>query len=240
MPDPKPDKSKLDFSMLEQYSKESEWRMRNQDGIEYGPYNWEHLLQFAKEGRIALTSELKNSIATNGNWIRAQRITVIAALIASQTPPTSTVAVQSTIPTDTTLENSLFEAIGQAGRRKPFSANSDNSNSFFDIFDWSFKRYAAPWVIRVLWLVFVVVWFLSLVFGIVFNISVIVTGSWTELSGETPERVAYTIPFLVLIMFLGIAFQLLFLLIVRIIFESFIAIFDISNSLKRIAASSKH
>ena len=86
MPDPTPNKPKIDFSKLEQYSKESEWRMRNQDGVEYGPYSWEQVLQFAKEGRVLLTSEFLSLSVTKGKWVRAEKIKAIAAIIAENTP----------------------------------------------------------------------------------------------------------------------------------------------------------
>ena len=127
MPDDKPDKPKIDFSKLEQYSKESEWRMRNQDGIEYGPYTLEQLLQFAKEGRISIGSELQNSTATKGKWVRTVRIKAVADLIALNIPTAPTVSLSppafpQTAPTPT--ENNLFEAISQSGSRQSSYSNA--------------------------------------------------------------------------------------------------------------------
>lgn len=247
MPDQTPDKLKMDFSKLEQYSKESEWRMRNEDGVEYGPYTWEQLLQFAKEGRVSLTSELQNSTVTKGKWIRAERIKAIASLIALSTPPAPAVlsppAFTQTAPLPTPpkstprtpMEDKLFEALSQTGSRKSFSAYSNKSTSIFDVFDWSFKSYVTPWAIRFLWIVFVVIWSLCFVVGIVFTVSVIVAGSWLGLSSETPERAGYVSFYGLISLFIYIMIQFVLLLVIRIAYESIIVLFDISNSLKRIA-----
>ena len=106
MTDATPDKPKMDFSKLEQYSKESEWRMRNLDGIEYGPYSWEQLLQFAKEGRVSISSELQNAISTKGKWVRTERVKAIAALLALNNRPAPSVTAPPASP--------LFDAISQA------------------------------------------------------------------------------------------------------------------------------
>lgn len=248
MPDQTPDKPKMDFSKLEEYSKESEWRMRNDDGVEYGPYTWEQLLQFAKEGRVSLTGELRNSSATKGKWIRVARLTAIASLITLNTPPAPAVlsppaftqptpippTPKTTPPTPT--DDSLFEALSQSSSRKSLSAFSNKSTSIFDVFDWSFKSYVTPWAIRFLWIVFVVIWWLCLVLGIVLNVYVIAAGSWLVLSGETPERAGYVSFYGLISLCIYITVQFILLLVIRIAYESIIVLFDISNSLKRIAA----
>ena len=106
MPDATPDKPKMDFSKLEQYSNESEWRMRHLDGIEYGPYSWEQLLQFAKEGRVSISSELQNAISTKGKWVRTERVKAIAALLALNRPPAPSVTAPPASP--------QFDAMSQA------------------------------------------------------------------------------------------------------------------------------
>jgi hypothetical protein len=111
MPDPIPDKPKIDFSKLEQYSKESEWRMRNEDGVEYGPYSWEQVLQFAKEGRVLLTSEFLSLSVTKGKWVRAEKIKVVAAIIAENTPKVPSVVA----PPVTAQEPVLFQAKNENG-----------------------------------------------------------------------------------------------------------------------------
>ena len=250
MPDATPDKPKMDFSKLEQYSKESEWRMRNLDGIEYGPYSWEQLLQFAKEGRVSISSELQNAISTKGKWVRTERVKAIAALLALNNRPAPSVTAPPASPLFDVIsqalelippaiahrptENILFDATSQS-IRPSYSAINNNSTSFFDILDWRFKRYATPWVIRILWLVFVVFWVLNSVIGIVLLVFVIATGSWNLFSGEKPQNAASFSLAGVVILFLFVVFQLTAFLVVRIHCESFIVQFDISNSLKRLA-----
>ena len=246
MPDPTPNKPKIDFSKLEQYSKESEWRMRNQDGVEYGPYSWEQVLQFAKEGRVLLTSEFLSLSVTKGKWIRAEKIKVVAAIIAENnpktaffeqapfSPPTPRMPTSPTKSQPLPNESILFDAINRANR-KPSPRNAD-SNSFFDVFDWSFDEYVTPWAIRFLWFVFVMFWCIGLVLGIAFNVFVIATGTWVQLSGDTPERAAITSVFGVIFLLLIIIGHFLWLLFMRVFYECIIVLFDISNSLKRVAS----
>lgn len=75
-------KPKIDYSKLEELSQKAEWFLRNPgDAAVHGPYYEHQLIEYAREGRVSRTSELKHVTTTQGAWIPAKSIPAIAKLI---------------------------------------------------------------------------------------------------------------------------------------------------------------
>jgi hypothetical protein len=144
------------------------WYLRHYDGKEHGPFSLEQLIEAAKAGNIASDSEVSHAKHTKGQWVNANRVKLIGAALAGNVAPESPPIEQGG---QQESENVAFPEINSVeARRHPrrqrmkLEVPSTLGAAFFAVFDFRFRYFVTPWIIRVFWglTVFVMLAFLLL------------------------------------------------------------------------------
>lgn len=236
-------KPNIDYSKLAAYSQSQEgWMVRNDDGQTYGPYSSDKLLTYAKEGRINARSLLKHEAKTKGEWVSVVKFKAIFDAIPTPPTPSDAVLQQPVVPE----RAALFDFIekGQS-QRKPSLINSTPPPGFVSFIlaflDPTFKYYVTPAIICITWCFFLF---------LVVSSSALEAFLWlqppltetpvmraqqplteTPILRARPMRDVFS-EFYFLFRIIASVFAVLW---IRVLLESGIVLFDISNTLKRIA-----
>lgn len=207
--------------------------LKNPDGETYGPYNSNQLLAYAKEGRINTSSQLKHDVKTKGEWVSVIKLKAIFDAIPTPSLPSETVSQ----PPAFREQSALFDAI-EKGRKqqKGSSMNSAPPPGFvafiLAFLDPTFKYYVTPAIICITccFLLFLLV-----------ASAAIESFLWLQPISSEPaimQASSTKNSFSDYYPLFRIVASVLLDLWIRVLLESGIVLFDISNTLKRIAAKS--
>ncbi len=147
------------------------WFLRHHDGIEHGPFEIANLVEAARQGNIADDTEVRHDKHTKGKWILATRVSVISAAMPLQLQPISPpVAVPSRVATpgpDLPNESPVVFAaankhgVSGQGMRVP----KDVASAAMALFDFRFRYFITPWIVKLQWIICVVTGCLLLAVG---------------------------------------------------------------------------
>ena len=121
------------------------------EGKEYGPIAGNVVQEWALDGRLSPTDSVRKE---GGQWVAAKEIKGLnwppVAEPVSSSPPPSLPWEQpddsgSTIPTVMTSHYSKTKKLGKT------------PTSWLALFDWRFEYYLTPWIIRFLWIAFLLI-----------------------------------------------------------------------------------
>jgi hypothetical protein len=78
------------------------WKIRQDDGVEYGPYPFDRLKTFAENGSINHTTTIAHDQITGGKWVSVAKFPPIADALPPIAPPPVSIATQQskTTPPD--------------------------------------------------------------------------------------------------------------------------------------------
>ncbi|XZE18772.1 DUF4282 domain-containing protein [Pirellulaceae bacterium SH449] len=193
-----------------QINQKPEWYVMGTDGVTYGPYEISQITDYIKQGRITSETRVQHPSHTNNIWEGASNVPVLSQLFRNASPPKQSLDLSQV--------------------RSKAASKGDATGRLVDVFDISFKRFTTPLVVKILWVLFLILWGLECVF-----VAPLYMSAWVSSLGnslfEEPKEVpamltAYSvlaIPYLI--------YKVLSLLILRLICEGIIIVFDIRNQL---------
>lgn len=216
----------------------SEWYVKILEN-EFGPYTSAQLRQWAADGRInpsdrvrkgksdwTLASSVKGLFSAES--IRTQTEAAANAIKPDSVPDVPVSSNEERTPADYSWLRSLTQS--QAARSKvKYQRQSDVPLD--SIFDYGFRSYLSIPVIKVLWILCIILAALMVVFGP----GILFFGALSNDKQTPGERFLSTYSAFVMSLLL-ILLTILGLVANRIAFEFLIAIFNISESLKRLEA----
>ncbi|QDT02215.1 hypothetical protein K227x_05870 [Rubripirellula lacrimiformis] len=136
-----------------------DWFLRHNDGEVHGPFTLQQLIDAALVGSVAFDTEVMSERHTSGRWILASRIKQIAAAMASmnvpQAPPAEPRPAGNRESDGQPDVDSFHVKTVDRPRHAPMIVPSTIGAAFFAIFDFRFRYYITPWIIRIQWAVFV-------------------------------------------------------------------------------------
>ncbi len=151
-----------------------QWYCRVSD-TEYGPISSTELRMWVQECRLSRDDYVRQE---EGNWVAAKHIKGLqwpSAQPVAQVLPTPAEDMAE-IPWEAPASSVTSKLKHRAGERLARSPSS-----WMAIFDWRFEYYLTPWIIRVLWLCFLVV----VVIGLFFTTIGLVWGMLPEMSSTS-------------------------------------------------------
>lgn len=183
---------------------EPAWYLRHNDGNIHGPFSLEQLIRAAAQGNVAADTEVRHQKHTQNRWILASRIRQIAGAMSSaaphEPPPIDdgpkTVQPPAGWPRDPQpAEQSTadkpdkfaIEAVPRHQSRRQMIVPATLGAAFFAIFDFRFRYFVTPWIVRAQWAIFVSVMLMLMalvLFGTVIS-PLIDSVSSTVSSGDT-------------------------------------------------------
>lgn len=107
----------------------------------------------------------------------------------------------------------------------PTRRKQQRTSSIADVFDFSFRRYATPAIIRILWAIFFIVWLC----GDVVALAIGVLTEQVKFSDQTPGMATA----FVFLFFAFVVWKVSTLLVARVVFECFLVLFDIRDALQK-------
>ena len=229
----------------------SSWRLRDNDGTEYGPYLFEEISAFVSEQRVIATTEINHLEATKGKWILAAHVASIAELLARApvdviAPP---VVPPEQAPQTSEIEAATFESFTMDKLSRSVSPSRSSLWQFlFDFFDPTFKRYITPTVAVITWWIVLALTAITLVLAVISLAIYVVPGAENviEQQGNLRERPRIappsisppvflrrliSAPVIVVIQAMGSCLTLLW---VRVLLELCVVVFHFATSLKAI------
>jgi hypothetical protein len=187
-----------------------EWYVMGTDGVTYGPFEISQISDYIKQGRITADTRVQHPKHTGGVWEFASKVSFLSQFFRAPSPPQQQIdlsQVQSRV-----------------------ASKSDTSGKFMDLFDLSFKRFATPWVVRILWVLFLVLWLVIDVLLLLTVFSSFLVSIKEAFSGD-PDRLVAMIPSLMILAPVFLIYKVGSLLLFRLACEGLIIIFDIRNQL---------
>jgi hypothetical protein len=200
------------------------------DGKEYGPYTGSELLAYVEQNRIKGSDYVRHPEATKSKWVPAEKVQKIKQALEAKLkkPVQYAQATQSEPATPEGAEASIAIpkiAVDVAKNiKKRFSKRVSNPVEFFFAFvDPGFRYYVTPIIIRVTWCAWLVMMCLFILTEVL---------SWVDIQVSFRERLSDAEP--------NAFFKTLALIVaslwVRVVLESTIVFYDISNALKKEAS----
>lgn len=129
-----------------------DWYLRHRDRIEHGPYSPADLAAAAAQGNITVETEVRHAVHTQNKWVKALRVRFVAEALPK--PPKTT-------PSDEFRE---LESLGDQQRNTRLRRMSNRPTipstwlgAFAAIFDFRFRYFVTPYIIRVTWAIVVAV-----------------------------------------------------------------------------------
>jgi hypothetical protein len=246
--------SKIDFSKLEEYSNEG-WSILSPDGKEYGPFQANIIAEYVRQRRITSLFKLKHPSRTKGNWVMVTEFPELVALF----PPTELVDETSSQLNASPEINQPVD-LSSLRRRRQAQTNDEGGifgNILLGIVDVQFNHYVTPSIVRFTWVVFLISVFVVTFFGVFLVLSTPPTAASVDATPgrqlqpgqdqRNPSLVTQSfaqvfasgyLPTICVISLLVGGF--LAILWVRVLLESIIVQFDISNNVKNIASRQTH
>jgi hypothetical protein len=193
-----------------QINQKPEWYVMGADGVNYGPFEITQISDYIKQERITSETRVQHPKHTNGVWNNAANVPVLSHLFRTASP--------------THQKIDLSQVKAKAAQK------SDTDGGLVDIFDVSFQRFATPLVVKILWVIFLALWCLETVLFLPFYTSVSLRYTGQSLFEQPDQRIQSIVAIMIFVVFYT-AYKLLSLLVVRLICEGIIVIFDIRNQL---------
>jgi hypothetical protein len=193
-----------------QISQKPEWYVTGADGVIYGPFEIGQISDFIKQERITSETRVQHLKHTNGVWNNAASVPVLSHLFRTASP------------THNKIDLSQVKAKA--------APKSQTSGGLVDIIDVSFQRFATPLVVKILWGIFLVLWCLETVLFLRFYASESLRYTGQSLFEQPDQRIQSMVAIMIFAVFYA-SYKLLSLLVVRLLCEGIIVIFDIRNQL---------
>lgn len=159
---------------------ETGWYLKHRDGVEHGPFRLADLVAAAKASNIAHDTAVRHEMHTRSQWIFAPRIRHLAEVMTLATPtPSQSRRLAAPLPSPPrTAQTSATIAKQHPSRDEPTSSGESVSSgepvleatpnvrtlpeasitvpkTFVDaivaLFDFRFRRFVTPWIIKILW-----------------------------------------------------------------------------------------
>ena len=219
-------------------NQDDQWHIQHHDGKSHGPYSLNQLIEGVKHGNVTVETLVAHPVHTGGKWVVTTRLPALAAMLGTQQAGPPRPSRSPKPPFVKTSERPQY----RHGMKVPRTL----TEACFAIFDFRFNSFITPWIVRIQWALFVafILGFFALV---LFNLTLGPAIEW--IAGEIPDPRSSRSPSawrLVLPEFLTGWLARLFamstfagvcaaaLLYVRLILESVIVFFRISEDLSAI------
>jgi hypothetical protein len=124
----------------------NQWYCKIGDHV-FGPISAAELKQWIQDRRIAPSDMVR--IGESGQWASAKDI---KGIVWPEAPPTPQQTPAHAGATPDALEFLADAPDGVAGR-KPYRLSKTPTN-WLAIFDWKFEYYLTPWIVRIVWIIF--------------------------------------------------------------------------------------
>ena len=232
-------------------------------GKEYGPISAQTLQQWAQEGRLSPDDLVR---LDQGQWMSAKSLKgLIWPNVSPPTPPTpppnegvswAPSNQRSDFQSETTTNDSGVEWSPPENMEPLDFAHSSyrtgrklgkTPKNLFAIFDWKFEYYLTPWIIRIIWVIFVAFTILSLVvmtFGLVSSMLPDTQASSPSPSSPSnwggghvspresflPDWLSYRLLKIIVYVF-SVAMLIIVVLITRVVLEMMIVLFRIAEDI---------
>jgi hypothetical protein len=243
-----------------------QWFLRHSDQVEHGPFELAAIIKAASLGNVAIDTEVRHERHTRGVWILATRVPTIRDAMNLQdesvrhpasTPPIFTPS--NTIQGDAVNIQTVKKTVGV--RSEEFRVPKDLTTAALALFDFRFRYYITPWIIRILWAIWVgTVLLLLAKTGYELFVSPVVDAQSSRtyeakrsndnvhsgvpssgfLGASPPElltELAFGIKHRILLMIVVTASSLTLLLCIRMILEAIIVVFRIAEDASEIRST---
>jgi hypothetical protein len=138
------------------------WMVRHHDKVEHGPFTLVALIDAARRGNFAEDTEVMNPRHTRGQWILATRVKQIReameAFEASKPPVAPQNPVDSQV--EAAAESSIVVEQSRTTRSRRSPVPEDLVSALLAFFDFRFRYFVTPWIVRGLYALFVAIMFL--------------------------------------------------------------------------------
>lgn len=193
-----------------QISQKPEWYVMGADGVTYGPFAVGQLADYVKQGRLTVDTRVQHPLHTGGVWELASNVPFLSQFFRQATPPQQQIDLSQV--------------------QAKVSSKTDSAGSFMDLFDLSFKRFATPWVVKILWVLFLILWLVIDMVLLLTVFSTFLVSIKEAFSGDT-DRLVAMIPSLMILAPVFLIYKVGSLLLFRLACEGLIILFDIRNQL---------
>ncbi len=147
-----------------------DWYLRHRDQVEHGPFELATLVDAARRGDIAEDTEVRHEKHTRGTWVLATRVSAISKAMPTNLQPISPPALPDQAP-EIRPEPSVFirseapAVVEPRSSRQSMKVPKNLTSAFFAIFDFRFRYFITPWIVRIQWMICVVTGILILGVG---------------------------------------------------------------------------
>lgn len=193
-----------------QIGQKPDWYVMGADGVTYGPFEVSQITDYIKQGRITSDTRIQHPKYTNNIWQSASSVPLLFQFFRTESPPQ--------------------QQIDLSQIKSKIASKTDSAGNFTDILDFSFKRFATPLVVKILWILFLVSWGLETVLLLPLWASAFVATIGNSLFDQSGEFAQLVFTYAIAIVSYLI-YKILSLLICRLICEGLIILFDIRNQL---------
>lgn len=190
-----------------QIGQKPEWYVMGTDGVTYGPFEVSQITDYIKQGRITSDTRIQHPKYTNSIWQSASSVPLLFQFFRTESPPQQQIDLSQV--------------------KAKTASKSDAAGRFTDLFDLTFKRFATPWVVKIIWVLFLVLW---LIIDVLLLLTVFSSFLVEAFSGDT-DRLVGMIPSLMILAPVFLIYKVGSLLLFRLACEGLIILFDIRNQL---------
>lgn len=185
-----------------------EWFAMGADGVTYGPFATQKLAELIRQGRISEDTRVQHPKYTSSQWELAGKVKAIEKLFHAPS--------RSSNPPDQKPTN--IEAIDK------------ETSKVVGYFDPHFTKFATPWVVKILWATFLILWFAS-DFAFLLFLALGAFGTLAEGFGGDGRNAIATVLAMIFLIGSYIAYKAVSILLARLTCEGIIVLFDIRNQL---------
>lgn len=140
-----------------------QWYIRHFDGVVHGPYSLDSLVDGARADNVAADSVVMHAQHTKGQWIQASQVQrILTAMNAANGEP----SIQPRASRPKAASNKVgagaspgaevnVKAVRRSYGRRDMIVPKSLTEAFFALFDFRFKYFITPWIVRMQWALFV-------------------------------------------------------------------------------------
>lgn len=213
-------------------SPKAQWEIRDELQKVSGPYTTTQLLEFASNGLIPKTSEVRHPQQTNGQWVGVMKIAKLASSIdaAFKKPVDPFAALNASVASN--AKSIVASESTTSDRTSPSRYRFQSSTSPLDFFDWTMTRYLTPVLVQVVWALCLVFSFLGLAMTIVSFVY-----AMFQSSKPTDPPMWFAGPFAIVF---SIICNIAFLVVARVALEGIMVVFNNAKLLSEIRDRVEH
>ena len=146
---------------------EDQWYIQHHDGQTHGPYSLGDLIEGARLGNVTAETLVAHHSYTQGKWIAASRVRDLAAVFRPQQKGLPGVEAPKQAKPNQLSIKTKPKKTHHHGMKVPNTC----VDACFAIFDFRFRYFITPWIVRIQWALFVT-FVLGLLALVIFNVTV--------------------------------------------------------------------